>query len=120
MDKPTKKKFSPVKIYHPVSYVGLDEKNRIVEQQMGIALSVSQNRVLIETARIAKSKSLILAAIDHKNNLIEIKAKMLYSKRDKAHKYITVISFQGSHSENIEFAKKVIHAFYWQKSGINR
>jgi hypothetical protein len=30
------------------------------------------------------------------------------------------VSFQGSHSENIEFAKKVIQAFYWQKSGVNK
>jgi hypothetical protein len=45
-----------VKIYHPVSYVGMDEKNRIVEQQMGIALGVSQNKVLIETACIASRK----------------------------------------------------------------
>ena len=120
MEKPAKKKFPPVKIYHPVSYVGMDEKNRIVEQQMGIALGVSQNKVLIETACIAKSKSLILTAIDHRSNSIDIKATVLYSKRSRAQKYITVVSFQGSHSENIEFAQKVIQAFYWQKSGVNK
>ena len=119
MDKRNKNKFPSVKIYHPVSYVGMDEKNRIVEQQMGIALGVSQNKVLIETACIAKSKSLILTAIDHRNNSIDIQATVLYSKRGRAQKYITVVSFQGSHSEKIEFTKKVIQAFYWQKSGGN-
>jgi hypothetical protein len=120
MNKSAKKKFSPVKIYHPVSYVGMDEKNCVVEQQMGIALGVSQNKVLIETACIAKSKSLILTAIDHRSNSIDIKATVLYSKRSRSQKYITVVSFQGSHSENIKFAKKVIQAFYWQKSGVNK
>ena len=38
MDKFDKGKSPPIKIYYPISYVGLDEKKHIVEQQMGVAL----------------------------------------------------------------------------------
>jgi hypothetical protein len=54
-------------------------------------------------------------AVDHKNNLIEIKGKVICSRLDKTHKYKTGVSFQGPRTANIGFAKKIIKAFYYQK-----
>jgi len=111
-----KRKYPLIKIYYPISYIGLDENEHIVEQQMGVALDINQNGILIETACITKSKHLIVMAVDHKNNLIEIKGKVICSRLDKDQKYKTEVSFQGPHSKNIEFAKKIIKAFYYQKN----
>ena len=72
--------------------------------------------MLIETACITESKLLLVMAVDHKNNLIEIKGKVIYSKLDKTQKYRIGVSFQGPFTENIEFAKKLIKAFYYQKN----
>jgi len=94
----------------------LDEKKRIVEQQMGVALGISQNGMLIETACITESKLLLVMAVDHKNNLIEIKGKVICSKLDKTQKYKTGVSFRGPFTENMEFANKLIKAFYYQKN----
>lgn len=116
MDKFDKRKSPPIKIYYPISYVGLDEKKRIVEQQMGVALGISQNAMLIETACITESKLLLVMTVDHKNNLIEIKGKVICSKLDKTQKYRTGVSFRGPFTENIEFSKKLIKAFYYQKN----
>jgi len=116
MDKLDKRKYPRIKIYYLISYIGLDENEHIVEQQMGVALDINQNGILIETACITESKHLIVMAVDHKNNLIEIKGKVICSRLDKAQKYKTGVSFQGPHSKNIEFAKKIIKAFYYQKN----
>jgi len=110
-----KRKYPLIKIYHPISYIGLDENEHIVEQQMGVALDINQNGILIETDCITESKHLIVMAVDHKNNLIEIKGKVIYSRLDKTQKYKTGVSFQGPHTENIKFAKKIIKTFYYQK-----
>ncbi len=111
-----KRKYPLIKIYHPISYIGLDENQHIVEQQMGVALDINQNGILIETACITESKHLIVTAVDHKNNLIEIKGKVICSRLDKTQKYKTGVSFQGPRTENIEFAKKIVKAFYYQKN----
>ena len=58
-----KRKYPLIKIYHPISYIGLDENEHIVEQQMGVALDINQNGILIETACITESKHLIVMAV---------------------------------------------------------
>ena len=115
MGKLDKRKYPLIKIYHPISYIGLDENQHIVEQQMGVALDINQNGILIETACITESKQLIVMAVDHKNKLIEIKGKVICSKLVKTQKYKTGVSFQGPRTENLGFAKKIIKAFYYQK-----
>lgn len=115
MGKPDKRKYPRVKIHNPISYIGSDKNDNILEQNMGIALDVSQDSILIETLSLIESEFVILNAIDPENNLIEIKGRVVYSRENGTRKFIAGLSFLGTHSEKIQFAKKIIKAFYQQK-----
>ena len=117
MSKSERRKHPRVKIYYPISCDGLDENGNIVEQYMGIALDISQNGLLIETSFLIESRCLKLMAVDQdNNNLIEIKGKVVYSKQgETATKYKTGLRLQGTHTENVQFAQKLIRAFYYHK-----
>jgi hypothetical protein len=49
MTTPERRRHRRVKVYYPISYECMDEKGRIVQQNMGLELKVSQSGILIET-----------------------------------------------------------------------
>jgi hypothetical protein len=93
----------------------MDENGCIVQQNMGVALDISQGGILIETADSIFSKYVTLISVDLKENMIEIRGKVAYCKKDKSGKYRTGISFRGSHAQNIYFAKGLIKSYHYKK-----
>ena len=116
MSSSERRKYPRVKVYYPISYVGMNENGRIVQESMGVALDISQGGILIETAVGVFSKYIKLISTDYNNNIIEIKGKVAYCKRTQSEKYRTGISYAGSHAQNINFAKKLIKFYHYKKS----
>ncbi len=119
MSKPERRKNPRVKVYHPISYVCTDKKGCAVQQNMGVALNISQSGILIETADSVFSKYISLIYVDLKENIIEIKGKVAYCKKNKSGKYRTGISFKGTHAQNIHFVKRLIRAHYYNRDEYN-
>ncbi|MDH3883552.1 MAG: PilZ domain-containing protein [Desulfobacterales bacterium] len=115
MSTPERRKQPRVKINYPISYVCTDKKGCIVQQNMGVALNISQSGILIETADSVFSKYVTLISVDLKENIIEIKGKVAYCKKNKAKKYRVGISFEGTHAQNIRFVKTLIRSYYYNK-----
>jgi len=115
MSKPERRKYPRVKIYYPISYVCIDEKDCVVQQNMGVVLNISQGGILIETADSVFSKYISLISVDIKENIIEIKGKVAYCKMSKTKKYRVGISFEGTHAQNIRFVKTLIRSYYYNK-----
>jgi hypothetical protein len=115
MSTPERTKYPRVKIYYPISYVCTDKNGRIAQQNMGVALNISQSGILIETADSVFSKYITLISVDLKENIIEIKGKVAYCKKNKSGKYRTGISFKGTHAQNIHFVKRLIRAYYYNR-----
>ena len=87
MSKPERRKYPRVRVYYPISYVCMDENGCIVQQNMGVALDISQGGILIETADSIFSKYVTLISVDLRENMIEIRGKVAYCKKDKSGKY---------------------------------
>ena len=116
MNKLEKRKHPRVKIYYPISYVCTDKKGSIVQQNMGVALNISQSGILIETADSVFCKYILLTSLDLNGNAIEIKGKIAYCKKNESTKYRVGISFEGTHAQNINFAKKLIKSYHYNKN----
>jgi hypothetical protein len=48
-------------------------------------------------------------------DIIEIKGKVAYCKKNKSKKYRVGISFEGTHAQNIRFVKGLIRSYYYNK-----
>jgi c-di-GMP-binding flagellar brake protein YcgR len=116
MSTPERRKYSRVRVYYPISYVCMDKNDCVVQQNMGVALNISQSGILIETADSVFSKYITLISVDLKENIIEIKGKVSYCKRNKSGKYRTGISFKGTHAQSIHFVKGLIRAYHYNRN----
>jgi hypothetical protein len=94
----------------------MDENGCVVQENMGVALNISQSGILMETADSIFSKYVTLISVDLKENMIEIRGKVAYCKKDKSGKYRTGIRFKGTHAQNIHFAKGLIKSYHYKKN----
>jgi len=62
------------------------------------------------------SKYISVISVDLKENIIEIKGKVTYCKRNKSGKYRTGISFKETHAQNIHFVKGLIKSYHYKKN----
>jgi c-di-GMP-binding flagellar brake protein YcgR len=115
MNTSERRKYPRVKIYYPISYVCTDKKGCIVQENMGVALNISQSGILIETADSVFSKYISLISVDLNRDIIEIKGEVAYCKMNKSQKYRVGISFEGTHAQNIRFVKALTRAYYYNK-----
>ncbi len=115
MSTSERRKHPRVNIYYPISFVCMDEKGCVVQENMGVALNISQSGILIKTANGVFSKCITLITIDLNKNIMEIEGKVAYCKKDKSGKYISGIKFAETHAKNIYFVKRLIRAYYYNK-----
>ena len=115
MSTPERRKYPRVRVYYPISYICMDKNDCVVQQNIGVALNISQSGILIETADSVFSKYIPLISVDLKENIIEIKGKVAYCKKNKSGKYRIGISFKGTHAQNIHFVKGLIRAYYYNR-----
>jgi c-di-GMP-binding flagellar brake protein YcgR len=116
MKPKNRRKYPRVKICNPISYDCVDQDGNLIDQNMAVALDVSQNGILLETPQKIESKTISLLFVDLENELVEILGAVVFSIKKKDMKFKSGINFQGTHDENIHFAKKVIQAYHSQKS----
>ena len=116
MKKLDRRKFPRIKVCNPISYDSVNQNGIQLDQNMGIALDISLNGILLETSEMIQSKYIYLIFVDMENNLIRIAARVVFSVKNKKGNFKSGINFQGSQEENSRFAKNVIQAYKNQKS----
>lgn len=113
-----RRKYPRVKIFNTISYIGFDANNNVLEQNIGIALDVSQNGLLIEANQEVESEYLSLMASNQNNELIEIEGRVAYCRKLDSGKYHMGMILQGTHDDSIQFVKELIRAFHCRKKYI--
>ena len=113
-----RRKHPRVKIFNPISYIGFDADKHILEQNLGIAIDISQTGLLIESTQKVESEYLSLVASNQNNELIEIRAHVAYCRKVDTGKYHMGMILQGSNDESIQFVKELIRAFHYRKKYI--
>ena len=118
MEKIDRRKFPRIKVCNPVSYDCVDRDGILHNQNMGIAMDISQNGILLETARMIRSKYVYLVFVDLENKLIRITGRVVFSVKNKDGNFKNGINFLDEQEENIAFARKLIQAYHHQKSDL--
>jgi hypothetical protein len=93
----------------------MGSNGKVSEQNMGKALNISQSGLFLETTRRVLSETISMISVDTSNNLIEIKGEVIYSAERGNGLFGAGIHFKGSHTENVQFAMKLIKAFIVDK-----
>ena len=104
-----------VKINKGLSYNGLDVHSNVVERYMGVALNVCQNGIQLETDRMIDAKYIMLMFFDYRSNYVASLGEVIYSKKNDSGKFWTGISLQGRNGDNLQFVKKLIQSYHYQK-----
>ena len=116
MEYNERRKFARVEVYSSISYVCVDEKGNLVDQQMGVALNISQTGLMLETGKQLDTNLIFLMFVDLENNLTEIEGEVVYSHPNASGMFQNGINFRGSHADNIDFTQKLIRAYHYRKS----
>jgi hypothetical protein len=82
---------------------------------MGVALNISQNGIQLETDRMIEAAHILLMFFDYQSNYAAAKGKVVYSKQDESGKFKIGINLQGSPPKNLQFIKKLIKSYHYQK-----
>ena len=98
-----------------ISFLSVDADGRVLRQGMGKALDVSQNGLMLESAIPVESEFVSLMSTDPGNNLIEITAKVAYSRRSRTGNYLTGVQFTGDGDDNVRFAANLIKTFHYRR-----
>lgn len=87
------RKHPRVKINNLISYFSFDEAGRFISHGLGIALDISKGGILLKTPYPIESGQIVLAALDAKNNLIEVKGNFVYCVKESSEMYRSGIEF---------------------------
>lgn len=98
-----------------ISFLSVDEDGHVLRQGMGRALDVSQNGMLLESALPVDSEFVSLMSTDPENNLIEITARVAYSRRGRTGSFLTGVQFAGAGDDNVRFAANLIKTFHYRR-----
>ena len=94
-----------------ILYYLLDENGKIYSEGMGKTLNISDGGLLMVTGIIVESEHILIAASDERDNNIEIKGKVCYSKKVKKGTIYTGIEFIGDAKEKAYFVQHLKEAY---------
>ena len=111
MEKIDRRKFPRIKVCNPIAYDCVDKDGVLCDQNMGIALDISQNGILLETAQMIQQKNIYLVFVDLEDSMTRIVGRVVFSVKNKDGNFKSGINFQGDSDENLAFATKLIEAY---------
>ena len=102
-----RRKYKRVPTCNVISYVGLDENGRPMEEGMGTTVDLSQGGALIETSRPIDADIVLLSTIDQQKNIIEIKCRVVHRRTLGPAKHLTGIEF----ADNADAVNRIVKHF---------
>lgn len=103
-----KRKNPRVKTSNGVSYVCIDENGNEIEQGMGKTIDISLGGILLKTSVPIESKYILLATIDLKGNVIEIRGKVGYSRKIESGEFLNGIQFLETPERQVKIITEFI------------
>lgn len=115
MEKIERRKHPRVEVFDPISYLCIDSKGNLSDQNIAVALNVSQNGIQIESFLEIHSEYVMLRFADLDKRTIEIRGKIIYCTKNESGIFKIGIKLEGTQDENVEFVKKLIKFYYSNK-----
>ena len=100
-----------------LSYVCLDENNRALDQGMGRTLNVSKGGILLDTHNSIDPEHIIVLSIGLKDDMVDIKGKIIHSRTDEDGKVKSGIQFIEMDKKSLLTLEGYITEFEKQNDG---
>jgi len=109
-----RRKYPRVKTRNLISYFSFDETGKLISHGLGIALDISKGGILLEAPCPIESGLLVLAAVDWENKLVEVKGRLIYSKKASTGMYHSGIEFVGIDERVRKFITELIKEYKYR------
>jgi len=113
-----RRKHQRIKTQNLISHFSFDETGKLVSEGLGKALDISKGGILLETPYPIASDLLSLMAVDLKDNLFEIRGRLMYSKKSSTGMYLSGIAFVGSDEQVANFVIKLVKEYNYRKNNL--
>jgi len=104
------RKHTMIPVSVPVSCSAINAEGCSLNLRMCVAINVSAFGITLELYREIDSNSVLLSFVSVNGGHLELKGNVVSSTKIESGAFRLEVSFQGSHEENIEFAKHLIIA----------
>lgn len=111
-----KRKHQRISTLNLLYYVCLDENGHHLEQGMGKTLDISHGGILMETHIRIEAKYIMLLALGFEEELVDIKGKVIYSRKNESGMYESGVSFIETNENITRIVDALIKTFNQQKS----
>ena len=115
MTKQEKRKHARISSLN-LSYVCLDEKDKIIKQGMGRTLNVSESGILLETHFPIDKIHMVTMTLGLEEELVDIKGRPVHTRTNDEGKYEVGIQFFEPDKKARRSLKKFIDAFKKQNA----
>ena len=105
-----RRKETRTRINYPIYFVCVDYNGNESDQDMAIALDISESGMLIETSKQIQANSIKIMSTTTKDKVISVKGAIVYSYEFESGKYRTGIFFNEPSEINFQFAQEVLKA----------
>lgn len=106
-----KRRYDRIDSLNLLSYSCVDGKGEVVSQGMGRTLNVSEGGILLETHAPLESDCSVLLAIGFKDEITEVRGKIVYSKEGEGGRIQTGIEFIDPDENARGIIKRYVEAF---------
>ena len=114
-----RRQFPRTKTRNLIAHVSVDQNGKELSQGMGKALDISKGGILLETAYPIDAGQISLMAVDKDDNLLEMKAELIYCNKAAPGKYQAGIKFSGTELQVLDFVKKLIKDYNHRKHSMD-
>lgn len=112
------RKHTRVKTQNLISYFAFNKNYKLISHGLGIALDISKGGILLETPYSIESSFLVLTAIDKTKKIIEVKGRLIYSKKASRGTYLCGIEFIGNDERVKYFITKLILEYNVERNNL--
>ena len=113
-----RRKHSRVNTQNLISCFSFDENGKLISHGLGIALDVSKGGILMETPYPIESGLILLTTTDRENNVIEVKGRLIYSKKVPIGTYLCGIEFISNDERVRNFITKLIKDYNFRGNNL--
>ena len=112
------RKHSRIKTQNLISYFAFNKHHKLISHGLGVALDISKGGILLETPYSIESNYLVLTAIDKLKKIIEVKGRLIYSKKAAGGTYLCGIEFIGNNERVKYFITRLVLEYNVQKNNL--
>ena len=111
-----KRKHPRVQTDNLVSYTCFDDNNTESDQGVARALDIRQGGLLLESHSAIESENILLTTVNDKNELMEIRARVAYSREVKPGIYFTGLEFKEDSKKIRQIVDGMIKIYNLEKN----